>query len=157
MAFTQSCFIRKNTPELRKKLEELGYTNTPCGKGEWFIPIEELEYLVTYPISECYQGCNGYWYEDDLDCGTNEELFLALAALRDDTNENQWFIAQRTMWDENYNGEITVYYEEDEWLMWDYYSFMEDMPSDFRKATVEEIIEHFKDKIDYRNNYGRKN
>lgn len=23
--FTQSCFIRKNTPELRKKLEELGY------------------------------------------------------------------------------------------------------------------------------------
>lgn len=144
--FTQPCFIRKNTPELRKKLEELGYINTPSGRGEWFIPIEELKYLVTHPISGCYQGCNGYWYEDDFDCGTNEELFLALAALRDDTNKNQWFIAQRTMWDENYNGEITVYYEENEWLMWDYYSFMEDMPSDFRKATVEEIIEHFKDR-----------
>jgi hypothetical protein len=25
MAFTQPCFIRKNTPELKKKLEELGY------------------------------------------------------------------------------------------------------------------------------------
>ena len=23
--FTQPCFIRKNTPELRKKLDELGY------------------------------------------------------------------------------------------------------------------------------------
>ena len=45
--------------------------------------------------------------------------------------------------DENYNGEITVYYEEGEWLLWDYYTFMEDMPSDFRKATVQEIIEHF--------------
>lgn len=25
MGFTTSCFIRKNTEELRKKLEELGY------------------------------------------------------------------------------------------------------------------------------------
>ena len=25
MGFTTPCFIRKNTPELRKKLEELGY------------------------------------------------------------------------------------------------------------------------------------
>ncbi len=25
MGFTTSCFIRKNTPELRKKLEKLGY------------------------------------------------------------------------------------------------------------------------------------
>lgn len=143
MAFIQPCFIRKNTPELRKKLEELGYTYIQNGSAEWFIPIEELEYLVTYPTSGHYQGCNGYWYEDNVDCGTNEELFLALAALRDDSNENQWFIAQDTMWDENYNGEITVYYEEGEWLLWDYYSFMEDMPSDFRKATVEEIIAHF--------------
>lgn len=47
------------------------------------------------------------------------------------------------MWDENYNGEITVYFEEGEWLQWDYYSFMEDMPSYFRKATLEEIIKHF--------------
>ena len=143
MGFTTPCLIRKNTPELRKKLEELGYTYIQNGSAEWFIPIEELEYLVTYPTSGYYQGCNGYWYEDNVDCGTNEELFLALAALRDDSNENQWFIAQDTMWDENYNGEITVYYEEGEWLLWDYYSLMEDMPSDFRKATVEEIIAHF--------------
>jgi hypothetical protein len=27
--------------------------------------------------------------------------------------------------------------------LWNEYSFMEDMPSDFKKATVEEIIEHF--------------
>ena len=25
MEFTQPCFIRKNTPELRKRLDELGY------------------------------------------------------------------------------------------------------------------------------------
>ena len=29
---------------------------------------------------------------DTIDCGTNEDLFFALAALRDDTDINQWFI-----------------------------------------------------------------
>ena len=124
--FTQSCFIRKNTPELRKKLEELGYTNIPNGRGEWYIPIEELKYLVTYPISGCYQGCNGYWYEDDFDCGTNEELFLALAALRDDTDKNQWFTDGK-LWEKSNNNLPSRY-----------------MQLNGHKATVEEIIEHFK-------------
>ena len=38
--FTTPCFIRKNTPELRKKLEELGYTN-----GAWETPHLEYPYL----------------------------------------------------------------------------------------------------------------
>ena len=138
--FTTPCFIKKNTPELRKKLEELGYEyhgqdtsyGTPCNLYCSFGSYFELS-GTSMPSR----------FESVIDCGTNEELFLALASLRDDSNENQWFIAQDTMWDENYNGEITVYYEEGEWLLWDYYSFMEDMPSDFRKATVNEIIEHF--------------
>lgn len=127
MAFIQPCFIRKNTPELRKKLEELGYTNTPSGRGEWFIPIEELKYLVTYPISGCYQGCNGYWYEDDFDCGTNEELFLALAALRDDSDYMQWFTDGK-LWEKS-NTDLPSHY----------------MQLEGHKATVKEIIEHFKD------------
>ena len=141
--FTQPCFIRKNTPELRKKLEELGYKKgvSPLPVGREDIYDRDLHLFENKYHFRTYT-C--YGVKNNIDCGTNEELFLALAALRDDTNENQWFIAQRTMWDENYNGEITVYYEENEWLMWDYYSFMEDMPSDFRKETVEEIIEHFK-------------
>lgn len=135
MAFTQPCFIRKNTPELRKKLEELGYTNIPSGIGGWFIPIEEREYLVTYPISGWYQGCNGYWYEDDLDCGTNEELFLALAALRDDTDKNQWIIDEAN----------ECFGLEDSIMICD----KDDMNdraiyTHYRKATVEEIIKHFK-------------
>ena len=133
MSFTQSCFIRKNTPELKKKLEELGYKMNLI-----YSPNEHNLYIGSGVYSSANFIDNYY-----LDCGTNEELFLALAALRDDTNANQWFIAQNTMWDENYNGEITVYYEEGEWLIWDYYFYMEDMPPHVRKATVEEIIEHF--------------
>ena len=151
MGFIQPCFIRKNTPELRKKLKELGYKPFGSVKYEWDTGwglstdnrLGEFESFDNNGLENIIK-CESPDYEDSIDCGDNEDLFLALAALQDDTNENQWFIAQRTMWDENYNGEITVYYEEGEWLLWDYYSFMEDIPSDFRKATVGEIIEHFK-------------
>lgn len=143
MAFIQPCFIRKNTAELRRKLESLGYK-----KGDYPLPVGREDVydrdIHLYENSYHFRDSTLYGITNNIDCGTNEELFLALAALRDDSNENQWFIAQNTMWDENYNGEITVYYEEGEWLLWNYYSFMEDMPSNFRKATVNEIIEHFK-------------
>ena len=165
--FIQSCFIRKNTPELRKKLEELGYTNIPNGRGEWYIPIEELKYLVTYPISGCYQGCNGYWYEDDFDCGTNEELFLALSALRDDSDYMQWFVCPKTStrrmagcfgqvvgmdghyqeivgyeWYRHENKDNALTERLNSMIQMEY----EDVEFLPHKATVEEIIEHFKNK-----------
>ena len=163
MAFIQSCFIRKNTPEIRKKLEELGHTICKCCE------FDGADWLHIPAIKDIYRTVHGIGFLDEeleiyglvtqedifnrflkttksVDCDDNEELFFALAALRDDTDKNQWFIATNDKWDEDYNGEITVYYEEGDWLLWGYYSFMEYMSSDFRKATVEEIIEHFKDK-----------
>lgn len=153
MAFIQPCFIRNNTPELRKKLEGLGYEPSfSMGKypevyknivvcnffGNRYYGISDDEATRPGDITDAIKN------RGLIDCGTNEDLFFALAALRDDKPDYQWFIALDTMYDENYHGEITVYYEKDEWLLWDYYSFMEDMPSDFRKATVKEIVEHFK-------------
>ena len=140
MAFIQSCFIRKNTPELRKKLEELGYKYNGRDTESWgasALYCFDGKYYEVYPAKPSR-------YHSIVDCGTNEELFLALAALRDDTNKNQWFIAQGTIWVKDYNGEIITYYDEGELFLWNEYLFIEDNPSDFRKATVEEIIEHFK-------------
>lgn len=135
--FIQPCFIRKNTPELRKKLEELGYIYTPNGRGIWFIPIEELKYLVTHPMSGCYQGCNGYWYEEAIDCGTNEDMFLAIAALREDSDYVQWFVNSIGDW---YRCIDIIFNEEN--VNWALYTSGEN----WHKATVEEIIEYFKDK-----------
>ena len=132
--FTTPCFIRKNTPELRKKLEELGYIYIPNGRAEWFIPIEELKYLVTYPQSGCYKGCNGYWYKTDFDCGTNEELFLALAALRDDTDKNQW-LTDGKIWGK-FGEDLSLYP----------IPIINYLQLKGHKATVEELIEHFKNK-----------
>lgn len=123
MGFTTPCFIRNNTEALRKKLEELGYKmlspieydNLECSDN-WVNDIKSLN------------DCNG------INCGFNEELFLAIAALRDDTDKYQWFT------------------DGDKWILcpktkfstyWVYYHI--DVNTDtIHKATVNELIEHFK-------------
>lgn len=131
------CFIRKNTLEIQERLKELGVPQNDFDKGNR--PWIAYNHGMWITVDEGHNRL----FPNDIDCGDNEDLFFALVALRDNTNNHQWFIAQDTMWDENYYGEVTVYYEKGDWLLWNEYSFMEDMPSDFKKATVEEIIEHF--------------
>ena len=86
MSFTTPCFIRKNTPELRKKLRELGYmvltnfSNFPC--------------LSTMPNEKAVVPATEINRNRVFDCGYNEDLFLALAAMRDDSDYMQWFIGE---------------------------------------------------------------
>lgn len=130
--FTQPCFIRKNTPELRKKLEELGYNRYPLWMADWSDDDSRYVYLVTdvlyytYP-QEPTKPKNG----EHIDCGTNEELFLALAALRDDSDYMQWFTDGEN-WFQNQQNDIEVI------------RYGASNPINCHKATVEEIIEHFK-------------
>lgn len=124
MGFTTPCFIRKNTQELRRGLEELGYKmlspieydNLECSDN-WVNDIKSLN------------DCNGF------DCGTNEELFLAIAALRDDTDKYQWF-TDGDLWfkcgDKVCNETIEYYLNE--------------YGRKIHKATVDELIEYFKTK-----------
>ena len=143
MAFTQPCFIRKNTPELRKKLEELGYNRYPLWMADWDDDDSRYKYLVadvlyyTYP-QEPSKPKGG----EHINCGTNEELFLALAALRDDTDLNQWFVM---------DVEIYANIKQGDWFLatdtnGGKHVGMQIDPMYCHKATVEEIIEHFKDK-----------
>jgi hypothetical protein len=149
MAFKQPCFIRKNTPELRKKLEELGYTN-----GAWESPHFEYPYLMCFPNRKfgLFKGEGFYMTEDDyrcdgkrwtynppkeyIDCGDNEDLFLALAALRDDSDINQYFFCDKVSFT------IGKTYYPDDYLYYQYDEFFD--KQNWHKATVEEIIEHFK-------------
>lgn len=87
MGFTTPAFILKNTPELRKKLGELGYkVGNEAYINDAFLATDNDE---MFGIDEPYspEQCNGY-----IHCGTNESLFLAITALRDDTDKNQWFV-----------------------------------------------------------------
>ena len=153
MGFTTPCFIRKNTETLRKKLEELGYNilnsgNTTLdahnydGNGS-HKSIEEGSAIIT-----SYGNLYGVIYDIDtvtkkgrIDCGTNELLFLAIAALRDDTDKNQWFVyPNENIWficndyDINY---VREYIRDSVQSAWFHCS---------HKATVNELIEHFKTK-----------
>ena len=128
MAFTQPCFIRKNTPELRKKLEDLGYISHIFNNNDANnIYADKLGTYISVDIE------NQPYY---IDCETNEQLFLALAALRDDTDINQYFVCDKVSFT------LGKTYYPDDYLYYQYDEFFD--KQNWHKATVKEIIEHFK-------------
>ena len=125
---TYNCFIRKNNKYLRKKLRDLGYLDNTC-----FTSFDNF----LYTLGGDYYTCKSYdkfsnmrseeFVNECIDCGTNEELFLAIAALRDDSNRFQWFT----------DGNRWSFYDlpkQADWLI----------DESQHKATIEELIEHFK-------------
>lgn len=103
----------------------MGYTY--CGKGE----SNDAIYCHTggfYEVSNIpVRG------EIIIDCGTNETLFLALAALREDSDYMQWFIDKRGVFVQCRYGQIRKFIDR---AAIHGYGWM-------RKATVEELINHF--------------
>lgn len=135
MGFTTPCFIRKNTPELRKKLEILGYK---LNNGKWMGKC-----LATFRIKETKEWRYVATTEWDLqnnpdidisiDCGTNEEFFLGIAALRDDTDDSQWFTDGEDWFLCQYL-KVGMHYQDKPEILFD----------KWHKSSVDELIEHFK-------------
>ena len=148
--FTTPCFIRKNTPELREKLEKLGYNICPCAlfyDACWLDTNVGTAHGIgysdeTYPLPQEEQ-LKRFLTENEIsntpliDCSDNEALFLALAAMRDDNDYMQWFV----------HDEPQQWVNIDRWInAGDMFIVMtEHNQSDWKchKATVEEIIKHF--------------
>ena len=136
MGFTTPCFIRKNTPELRKKLEYLGYSH---GKPEYYADDDDNK----YDFIMCHNGRffllsqenhvirNGHPLKKhgSINCGTNESLFLAIVALRDDVDIHQWFLCKYLKVGMHYQDKPEILFEK------------------WHKATVNELIELFSQKI----------
>lgn len=75
-----------------------------------------------------------------IDCGTNIELFRALAAMNNENDQEQWYSYTEYPTNESKNGVRRLIFNEH--TRFD--SFV-DVPSGYyRKATVEEIVEYFK-------------
>ena len=131
MMFIQSYFIRKNTPEIINRLKELRIPHNDYDNGDR--PWIAFNYGMWISVDEGYNKL----FPDEIDCGTNEELFFALATLRDDTDKNQWVIDEAN----------ECFGWENSWSICDKDDMNERVVyTHYRKATVEEIIEHFKDK-----------
>lgn len=136
MGFTTPCFIRKNTPELRKKLAVLGYKygyRADFRHDIIYVYAERNEFFPTF-------SSNITDDEIAIDCGTNEELFIFLAALRDDTDNNQLFTNGKGYWGiywDSHDGGLSGM---------NFFGISNDFDlSNYHKATVNELIEYFKE------------
>ena len=117
--FTQKCFIRKNTPELAEKLEELGYKSLFSARNGYGVHLYCINGNVLGVDSWVDKG------DDFIDCKESEELFIAIASLRDDSDKHQWFV-------DDFDNSI---WQKSEWNNANL--------TKCHKATVEELIEHF--------------
>lgn len=149
MGFTTPCIIRENTTKTRDRLKELGYNCNPyLGWHNLYTTIHG--YASVYSMNDDDINVLSKKIDSFIDCGTNEELFFAIAALRDDTNENQWFIADSplsvsyddAMGNDHYFTEPkgSVFFWDENW------NYATIISGSYHKATVEELIEHFKEK-----------
>lgn len=93
----KDCFIRKNTPELRDKLKELGYYICPCAlyEGSVWLHISYVYYPTVHGIGYIVEDLTGrgtiqerldfFLYGNEksenpsIDCGEDEEMFLKIA------------------------------------------------------------------------------
>lgn len=122
--FTESCFCRIEDAEKRKevttRLNEFGYDCVYDGsENDNLISCLDGKYAIDY---KSHPGCK-------YNCGTNDQLFLALAALRDDSDYMQWFTNGR------------------DWELWNVpmgSEYINLFTNGMRKATPSELIEHFK-------------
>lgn len=142
MKFTTPCFVRVEDAEKRKELavwlSSIGRYVSPAVTSsddhkDWVI--------VTEPYDPDLDGYVGIWAETPkspafIDCGENIELFKALAAMNDENDREQWYVCKKGKNEDAFFLKCTIT-NITEWyyLRWYYIC---------RKATVEEIIGHFK-------------
>ena len=146
MAYIQPCII-KNTPERRAKLELLGVIyDGYYGQNNDFIVVDYGPYnnkydtVNTLPSNVSYHTYDGYKTFDYMDCGDNEDLFFALTTLRDDTDVNQWFVMDVEEYMDINQGDWFLATDRNKGK----HIGTQIDPMYCHKATVEEIIEHFK-------------
>jgi hypothetical protein len=153
------CLIKKNTPELCKKLEELGYQL--INSADICIDNKEKNIKEGKNIFTSLGGYYGIAYEWDsilaekrIDCEDNEDLFLGIAAITDKDDKNQYFVLECNLSDIFMKlciskGSFVVCEKEDWAIDRDKHGnanifSSRNIPA--HKATVEELTKHFNNK-----------
>ena len=156
MKFTTPCFVRVEDAYKRKELAEwlkgIGYYVCSCclfdgwntlhcrGIDRLKIAYEvhgvcDYDEETRYSIDQ-FKAENAAKEHHAIDCGENIELFKALAAMNDENDREQWYVCDVPYWCDLRQGDWVIKRD-----TMDHTTFF---PSVFHKATVAEIIEHFK-------------
>ena len=125
--FTINCFIQGSPMYIQRladKLEKIGYkwgNDYGCGDRIYLIAKDG-----TYHYASTLSLYTNDW---GLACQCNEDLFLALASLRNDSDKNQWFVSEFGQ----------------EWFLSDTDFCVKRIVSSDRwnKATMEQIVKRF--------------
>lgn len=149
--FNEPCFIKKNSLKLRDKLKAIGYEERSIESYLSDYDIVRIYYTLNIYKPSHYKKkclyCNGKYFisipyflinvikNNSINCHKNEELFLAIAALRDNTNEHQWFV-----WDDDSDKGDDKFKKFDNDRNWCWWIF------ECHKATVSELVEYFNKK-----------
>lgn len=150
MNFLTPAFVRVNDPEKRKELTEwlqgIGYMVCRCCLFDGWNTLHCTQNGEAHGIPD-HDGDTGYnigWFKAEdadkdhpsYDCGESFELFMALAAMNDENDLNQWYVCDVPYWCDLRQGDWVIKRD-----TMDHTTFFSSV---FHKATVEEIIEHFK-------------
>lgn len=146
MGFIQPCFIESVDNDVIEHLKELGYTYCQNGYDEWYIPIKHCHYIEcgTSKGRAYFMGRVCKPYSCVFDCGTNKDLFFAIAALRDDTDTNQWFTNGKEWMfcpEQTVHSEWGTVYKS---LICGNADIKDCNILNYHKASIKELIEHFK-------------
>lgn len=136
--FMVKCFIRKNDADLRHRIELLGY-GPICGiLTEDCIECNCLHKDGATCLNTSELHCI---QKEAVDCGTNVDLFLAIAALNRKNDYNQWFVNNddNTVWSNWYKYPCT-YTDYGTWENPD--ASCKINKSEWHKATVQELIDN---------------
>ena len=133
--FKHGCFIRKNSEYLRKSLNLIGKRNL-CNIHDGILITHSDRH---YSLLDCNETIEIMLDDGFIYCGTNEELFLAIASLRDDSDIHQWFIMDAEVYTEISKGDWFVATD----IKGGKHVGTQIDPLYCHKATVEELIEHF--------------
>lgn len=137
MKFTTPCFVCVEDLDKRDALIDwcasIGYDT-----NKWKVsPKVRYVFCGAYFAGRCGEKALASLPHNSIDCGENVELFKALAAMNDENDREQWFVTK----------------EVQAWVNQGLYAPMGSFEKcllehrvgiSARKATVEEIIKHFK-------------
>lgn len=138
--FKQNVFIRLSTPEIVDKLYRLGNrqgTNFWYSKNSTLLIAESDKY---YCLDDERGNAEELIKRGYIDCQNNEELFLAIAALRNDSDKHQWFICKL---DYLSCHNLETINKGDWQLNIKYNRLTYSLKHLWRKASVKELIKHF--------------
>jgi hypothetical protein len=142
---TQKCIINVCTREIRQGLEKLGYSYDKEGAaygGNTVIYTAGNSYFMKKDIKSLKRDRSPRFICSCIDCGMDGDLFLALAALRDDAVDlGQWFVIDTDGYADLPEGK---WFKTDD-MDYPYYAGVRADPLHCHKASREEIMRHFKD------------